>query len=515
LKKETIVLLHGWGCDSNSWQPISESLQSLGEVLSIDLPGFGKKDVLNDFALDSIVELIAAQIPNHSVLIGWSLGGMLAVQIAARYPSKVSRLITLATNVKFVVSDDYACAMPQEVNSRFNSLFENDSEAALKLFAGLLAQGDRNERVLLRKTRSLIGSGSINRHWSQALELLARLDNRRSFSALIQSGLHVFGEFDALVPVDASVHLAALNNKQQVRILPGTAHALHWSRPDEVMQLIRDFLQSSQKPVLLSANALEKKRVARSFSRAANTYDGAADFQRNVGKKLLEKIDHLKSAQVVLDLGCGTGHFSGALQSAFPGASIVGIDLAEGMLKVAQERNVGACHWVCGDAESLPVASASVDIIFSSLALQWCQDLPELFSELNRVLKPGGALFFSTLGPNTLHELKSAWSAVDSYVHVNGFKSMQELGDSLRANDFSIISCESDTVVLGFEKLVDLTRDLKALGAHNVNPGQLAGLTGRKKIDAFKSAYENFRCHSLLPATYDVFYLASKKASNI
>jgi malonyl-CoA O-methyltransferase len=503
LKKEKLVLLHGWGCDSESWQPLLAQLQELGEVIAIDLPGFGKSSGIDNFVLDAVVDHIAAQLPDGCVLIGWSLGGMLAVQIAARYRSKVSRIITLATNVKFVASDNYAYAISEKTNHEFNSLFENNYHAALTLFSGLLAQGDINERALLKKMRVLINSESVNQYWAQALQLLANVDNRAAFAGLSQQGLHIFGGADALVPVTASSNLRLLNQTQIIQVVDHAAHAMHWSCPAIIFKSIEAFVNTGCDS--------QKKRVARSFSRAAKTYDNVAGFQREVGKKLLSNIDINKKAGLVVDLGCGTGYFSESLQALFPCAHIVGVDLAEGMLQTARARNKKKFTWLCGDAENLPLANACVDVIYSNLALQWCDNLNDLFLELHRVLKPGGLLLFSTLGPMTLHELKSAWAEVDDYVHVNEFKPIQEVCESLQKNALSLLHCENNIRVLQFEKLTELTRDLKALGAHNVNREQLQGLTGRKKIAAFKSAYENVRRDKFLPATYDIFYLAAKK----
>lgn len=506
-----MVLLHGWGCGSESWSPILSQLQTLVNIVAIDLPSFGNSPAINNFSVDAVVEYIAERLPDNCILMGWSLGGMLAVQVAARYPTKVSKLITLAANVKFVASRDYPSAMSLAINKNFNKSFEADPQATLKLFAGLLAQGDIAERALLKKVRNLVANQPINTNWSQALDVLSQLDNRAAFSALVQSGLHVLGENDVLVPASAAAALSTLNATQQVNVLPQTAHALHWSQPEKVIELLAAFI--SQPSSVAHDENLFKKRVAQSFSRAAKTYDAVAGLQREVGENLLKKLNADQEIKQIVDLGCGTGYFIPKLQQKFPQANIVGVDLAEGMLPVAKARNSELASFVCGDAESLPFASESVDVIFSSLALQWCHNISALFSELHRVLKPGGQLVLSTLGPNTLHELKSAWQQVDSYVHVNRFKSINELRNGLQENGFLSAEISQDVPVLRFEKLSDLTRELKALGAHNVNRGQAEGLTSRKKIEAFKLAYESFRQDNMLPATYDVFYVVAEKAS--
>ena len=101
---DDIVLLHGWGGASHSWQGLIPALQSIANIIALDLPGFGASKEIPEFYLEAVVTLIAAQLPERCVLVGWSLGGMLAVQLAARYPHKISHIITLATNAKFVAA---------------------------------------------------------------------------------------------------------------------------------------------------------------------------------------------------------------------------------------------------------------------------------------------------------------------------------------------------------------------------------------------------------------------------
>lgn len=517
---DDMVLLHGWGSGSQSWQPLIPVLQNIANLIALDLPGFGESESIPEFTLDAVAQLIAAQLPEKCVLIGWSLGGMLAVQVAARYPQKISRLITLAANAKFVASHDYETAMPLAVNRQFNNSFAADPHSTLKLFSGLLAQGDINERALLKQIRALADPERINPNWLQALELLSQLDNREAFAQLAQPRLHLLAEKDALVPVAAAQALMQLNPQQSIQIIAGSAHALHWSQPEVVVQAILNFIQ----PV-----ALDKKQVAHSFSRAAATYDSVANLQRKVGEVLLQKLESNPAAQVVLDLGCGTGYFTPQLQLKFPQALVVGVDIAEGMLSFArkewgQSHLMSVAHlnsdlsrlndsdpiFACADAEYLPFANQSIDIIYSNFALQWCANLPHLFAELQRVLKLGGELIFTTLGPATLHELRAAWKQVDELVHVNQFHEREQLENHLQASALQIIELEHVPEVMQFEQLSDLTRSLKALGAQNMNRGRATGLTGRKKIQAFKQAYENLRSNNVLPATYDVFYVKVK-----
>ncbi len=504
---EPLVLLHGWGFDSRSWEPLLPWLRQYSDVIALDLPGFGDSPSCTDFSLDAVLDAIAQSLPVQAALVGWSLGGMLAVALAARHPERITRVVTLGSNLRFVADANWPEAMAPAVNRGFNSEFERAPAKGLKRFLGLIAHGDQRERAL--RTELAVAqpdSGQIRPQWTQALSLLSSLDNTRAFEQLRQPGLHLFAEHDALVPMAAAGQLPALNQRQRVSVVAGAGHAMHWSEPERVGEAILHFLR-------LTTGQLDKRRVAHSFSRAAASYDSVARLQRAVGESLLNQLGGLGlgAVETVLDLGCGTGYFGERLMHRLPEAQLIGLDIAEGMLRFArQEREIPAL-WLCGDAEDLPLADASVDLIFSSLSVQWCEHLPSLFGELQRVLKPGGQLLFSTLGPRTLWELKSAWQAVDGYVHVNRFPPQRGVDDALRQAGFTSPEWQREERVLHYEALSELTRELKALGAHNVNRGQPEGLTGRQKIQALKAAYEPFREEGLLPASYEVYYAAARK----
>lgn len=253
-------------------------------------------------------------------------------------------------------------------------------------------------------------------------------------------------------------------------------------------------------------NAMEKRQVAESFGRAASSYDNVAYFQRDVGSRLMALIPQElldRSGNTVVDLGCGTGYFTPMLHRG--GNFIVGVDLSEGMVAYAREHRENDITWVVGDAEILPFADNSIDLIFSSLAIQWCSSYHQLFKEIFRVLKPGGVFAFSTLLQGTLKELESSWQVVDNYRHVNSFSPRNEIDGALNAVGLSQLSVEQYTDVLGFDSVKSLTRELKMLGAHNVNEGRPLKVTGRERIVKFKQAYEAFRREDgSLPASYEV-----------
>ncbi len=188
-------------------------------------------------------------------------------------------------------------------------------------------------------------------------------------------------------------------------------------------------------PVPEDRDWLDKSLARRAFERAAATYDAAAALQNEVGSRLVERLDFIRmQPRRILDLGAGTGVFTRVLGRRYRRADVTALDIAPAMLQQARARGGWwrrAPRCVCGDAEALPFADASFDFIFSNLMLQWCVDLPAALRELRRVLAPGGLLMFTTLGPDTLGELRASWSAVDGYTHVNPFIDMHDVGDAL------------------------------------------------------------------------------------
>ena len=258
-----------------------------------------------------------------------------------------------------------------------------------------------------------------------------------------------------------------------------------------------------------SQNTLINKTLARqSFDRAASTNDEAAVLQREVGERVIERLDFLKiQPEVILELGSGTGYCTKFLSERYTNANIISLDFSMQMLQTARNQfNISNNKFICADMEALPFADKSVDFIFSNLTLQWCNDLSTLFGEFKRILKTDGLLMFSTFGPDTLWELRESWQSVDDFIHVNNFVDMHNVGDALFQAGMGDVVMDSEPFTLTYKEVKTLMKDLKDIGAHNVNTGRSHGMTGKEQLKKMMTAYEKFRTEGVLPATYEVIY---------
>src|ERR1700742_36079 len=258
----------------------------------------------------------------------------------------------------------------------------------------------------------------------------------------------------------------------------------------------------------IGAYALDYRWARRSFDRAAKSYDDAAVLHAEVRENLLARLALTTlRPRIVLDAGAGTGHGSRALKRRYPQSLVVAMDFSSQMLDAsAKQRSwLRPFERLQADAGLLPFKDGSIDLIVSNLMLQWC-DPDAVFTEFRRALAPEGLLTFSTFGPDTLRELRSAWAEADPHTHVHQFIDMHDLGDALVRAGFSAPVLDVERFTLRYLDVRKVAADLKATGAHNATAGRMRGLTGRRRFAAMQAAYERAREDGRLPATYEVVF---------
>ena len=509
--QQDLVLLHGWGSNREIWRPLLACLRPWANITLLDLPGCAPGLACGDeIEWADVLEAVLAVAPERAVYLGWSLGGQLALALAAHHPQRVAALVTVCSNPRFVAEPGWP-GMEAAVFSSFHAACLRHAASALRRFDSLQVQGAARPRARLRQLQDQRRQPSGGELMA-GLDWLAQLDQRQQLPTLPQPQLHLLAEYDGLVPADLQQALEGVLRgvaNARVQVLRGVGHLAPLASAAELAAATREFLAAAE---LLGARAHEvagpdKEDVASSFSRAAASYDSVAKLQRDVGGRLLTRLaGGNPAATVVLDLGCGTGYFRSGLQARFPAAAYIGLDLAPGMVAYARDGAAGESLWLVGDAEALPLAQCSVDLVFSSLAIQWCQRPELLFAELARVLKPGGRCVFTTLGPATLHELRQSWASVDQRQHVNNFLPPSSLQAAAAGVRGIALHLDSEHYCMHYRRVADLLAELKALGAHNMNRDRPAGLTSRKTVQGMLQAYEAWRVEGLLPASYDVIF---------
>ena len=249
-----------------------------------------------------------------------------------------------------------------------------------------------------------------------------------------------------------------------------------------------------------------KARVRQSFERAAPTYDSAASIQRQICDELANRLPALPAVTRLLDAGCGTGYAQALLQSRFPNAHAVALDLSTGML----QHVAAPCCRLAGDLEHLPLAAASIDLYWSSLAVQWC-DLAKTLAEARRVLKPGGLLALASLGPATFHELRTAFANVDDDRHTLNFHTPEEIAQIATAAGLVAVDVQKSTKTTHYPDFKTLLKAVKAIGANQLGSGRRTSLMSRTDFQRAEKAIEALRTPAGLPLTYDVTYLIARK----
>jgi malonyl-CoA O-methyltransferase len=259
---------------------------------------------------------------------------------------------------------------------------------------------------------------------------------------------------------------------------------------------------------------LDRRALARSFDRAASSYDAAASLQQQVRDELRSRLEYFALEPAwILDLGAGTGAGARALRQRYPRARVLAIDIAPGMVRAVPRRpwpwSAPRIQALCADAYALPLADHSINLVFSNLMLQWCDRPEAVLGELARVMVPGGLLLFSSFGPATLGELRAAWSAADDGVHVSDFPSMQRLAEAAMQAGLEPPVLDTETHLLHYADAHALMRSLRQLGARNAARARARGVTSPRRLQAMIRAYEGARTARGLPASYEVLYGAA------
>lgn len=263
--------------------------------------------------------------------------------------------------------------------------------------------------------------------------------------------------------------------------------------------------------------SLEHHQIKAAFSKAAKHYEKHAVLQKEALARLLDRVDFdaFESHQpflpeTILDLGCGTGWAIEPLLKRFPDSTIIAADFSADMLRQIKPHKQVETRQT--DAHAIDVHAGSIDLLFSNLMLQWC-DEQTVLREIKRALKPGGLVHLTTMGQHTLHELRYAWSQIDDKPHVNHFLPANELADLALRQSYDDVIADSELITMTYASVIDVMKDLKNIGAHNTDDKRSKGLTSPRTLKELAKHYEQFRTDDgLYPATFELVYLRAKKS---
>jgi len=264
--------------------------------------------------------------------------------------------------------------------------------------------------------------------------------------------------------------------------------------------------------------SLEHHQIKAAFSKAAAHYEQHAVLQKEALERLLERVDFdafeanpNMALETILDLGCGTGWAVEPLLKRFPDSHIIAADFSAEMLEHVPSNKQVECRQT--DAHAIDVHAGSIDLLFSNLMLQWC-DEQTVLREIKRALKPGGLMHLTTMGEHTLHELRYAWSKIDDQPHINRFVPANELADLAMRQGYDDVIADSELITMTYGSVIDVMKDLKNIGAHNTDDKRSKGLTSPRVLKQLTKHYEQFRTDDgLYPATFELVYLRAKKST--
>lgn len=254
------------------------------------------------------------------------------------------------------------------------------------------------------------------------------------------------------------------------------------------------------------AFALDRKQMRHQFDRAAKTYLEHAIAYQEIAERLLNKLEFIKiQPKIILDIGCGLGNLLPQLKAKYVNAETIGVDLSYAMLQEGLKQYPDQ-NFIQADSAVLPFSDNSVELIISNLMFPWCDNYPLIFAEIKRVLAPNGLFLFSTLGPDTLHELRATWAKIDQRPRVHVFLDMHDLGDHLLQSGLSDPVMDVEHFVLHYRTVSDLLRDLKLTGSASALINRAHTLLAPSKLQQLTEQYAAFKIKDQFPVTYEAVY---------
>ncbi len=473
------------------WDPLLRELGDEFQIQRAALPGYGNANQTPD----CLAELLA-QAPQRSHWCGWSLGATLAMQAALKFPERISKLTLISPTPRFFETDDWPHGISDSAFDRLLRVTQKKYPAGLKRFLQMQFPAETNHQL----TAALFEQINSHRPTDEALqrgyETLRSSDLRQQLIDIAVPTQIIAADEDNVIPPAASRFCAERIPNATSQTL-GSCHCLPVTQPKRIAELIARFTND---------DPIDRAQVARQFSKAAPTYDRAAEVQREMGHDLIDQIAPTATGTLI-DLGCGTGEALERIGNRCPKLNLVGVDIAPAMIETSRDR-VSAAEFQAADIEQTGLPDATASLVFSSAAMQWCQP-QNAIAEVARLLEPGGQFLMSTFVADSLPEFREAWRRVSpSLNRVHDLASDTAWKQALVDCDFQITKFNHHQRCQTFTSVDELLLRFRQIGA---------SYAGHDRKPLSREDYTNFRrqLNALLGGkpklTYECLTVLAKK----
>ena len=248
-----------------------------------------------------------------------------------------------------------------------------------------------------------------------------------------------------------------------------------------------------------------KIKILKSFDAKSSSYDEHSFVQKEVSERMIKRLKFLKSKPLnILDIGCGTGYLSNLISQYLPNSNIVCMDFSYEMVSQCKNKNI-KLEPLVADAEYMPFKTSTFDLVISSFTLHWCQQIDKIFSDIFRILKNDGNFMFTTVGPDTLKELRNAYKLIDNYEHINTFNDMHDYGDILLSSGFHDPVMDVERLIIEYKNFNEILKSLRKTGASTVIYNE-SKFTAKKSLKDLENYYKKNSENGLFPVTYEMIY---------
>jgi malonyl-CoA O-methyltransferase len=523
-----------------------ESRDALANTRNINTRCINTKHIHTKY----IIETINRQLPNNCILIGWSLGGIIAADLCLSFPGKYIKLVTVATNPKFIASRDWIGINENEISSFYQEA-QRDLPGLMQEFCRLVNGNNKNPAI----KKILQANLNLNHLLNQAepahqvqyevqlepqhepphepqqqsqhelaakqdallfyLNYLMQADKLQNYSQLQLPILHIFGDKDYLVPHNCAKAIKQKYPQHNVASITHAGHIPFLSHSIDFLKQLLGFIHRET-----DDKTPKKNHIQKAFNRAANTYDENAQAQHYIGKKLISVLTtHHTQAKTIIDLGCGSGKTTAELAAQYDYTHFHAIDIAPALLALAHQRlnplNIQLSEMNFNGllgipTQDLPNFSDQFDLVYSNMALQWSENFLEVLKTIYSMLSTNGSLAFSIPLTGTFQELTPHCS-------INKFMSKENIIQQLTQAGYHIAFQETENVTLSFSNLIQALKYIKNLGANHVIHRE-HGNKGLHSKAYFKKAYSkntDLKNTHFNKLTYVIGYFIVCKSRNV